>query len=265
MKYFPYSVSQIFSRKKSLLHTIFLFLNFFFFHCLHMNKKFSFKDGRWKRILRNSCKTLFPTSSQIKPRRENYFSWLNQPIVNQLIVSVLTYWFIIVLKGTVTTELSTSSLPAQGRVFLYFTSTTPTWLHQSPGRSFWLPPAPTACVARPTTPSLLPWSWRSAISTTSSREALMACTLFLLPTVSPSAPLTRTGRPSKLFATATISSSSPVLDRVTSTPASGHGTTTTPATGWTAVTMRRPCKRRWTRGRRWSPSRLLTNGMKGRR
>lgn len=162
-------------------------------------------------------------------------------------------------------EPSTSLLPPQGKVFPYSTSMTPTWLLLSPGLNSWLPRAPTACAAQPMTPSSLPWLWRSVTSMTSSQVALMACTLTLLPTVSPSAPLTRTGRPSKLFVMATISSSSPASDQVISTPASGHGTTTTCATGWTVVTMRRPCRRRWMWGQTLSLLHLLMNGTRGHR
>ena len=70
---------------------------------------------------------------------------------------------------------------------------------------------------------------------------------------------------SKLSVTATTWSSSPAWGPATSTPASGRGTTTTRATGWTDATTRRPCRRRSTCGRRSSPSRLLTSGTRARR
>lgn len=66
---------------------------------------------------------------------------------------------------------------------------------------------------------------------TSSQVDLMACTLILPPTASRLVPLTRTGRPSKLFVMATISFLSPAWDLVILTPASGRGTTITHATG----------------------------------
>lgn len=51
---------------------------------------------------------------------------LTNLVDNQLIISALTHYCLLVFKGMVTMERSTNILPAQGRVFLCFTSMTPT-------------------------------------------------------------------------------------------------------------------------------------------
>lgn len=137
---------------------------------------------------------------------------------------------------------STDSGPARGKSCLCFMSTTPTWHHQSPGRSSWRLKAPTASEGRLTMAFSSPSLSKSATNMTSKQAGLMASTPTLLPTASPLAHPTRTGKPSRPSVMRTICCSFPVLVQGTWTQLFGHGITTTPETGWTDVTTTHPCR-----------------------
>lgn len=163
------------------------------------------------------------------------------------------------------TAPSTDSGPTRGASCPCFMSTTPTWYPQSPGRSSWRQKALIVSGGHLMMASLSPSLWKSATNTTSKRAGSMASIPTLPPMASRLAHLTRTGKPSRHSAMQTICCSFPVWARGMWTQLFGHGTTTTPETGWTGVTTRHPCRQLCQCGRKLSPSPPLTNGMKAHR